>query len=143
MLNLSWNVLSMYCKWKAERSNGCRMVLSVSVIRVIVWLAGNEGSLLLPSITNILDHISIAQEKIKIQTLKFGLYRILPAFALPWSKKIITQSIVNQVSSLVTSWISKDDFPCFLLKKKKYSSALKKTELSRHEKHTETPNIYY
>ena len=58
------------------------MVLSVSVIRVIVWLAGNEGSLLLPSITNI-DHISIAQEKIKIQTLKFGFYRILPAFAVP------------------------------------------------------------
>ena len=57
------------------------MVLSVSVIRVIVWLAGNEGSLLLPSITNILDHISIAQEKIKIQTLKFGFYRILPAFS--------------------------------------------------------------
>lgn len=144
MLNLSWHVLSMYCKWKAERLNGYRMVLSVSVIYLCNCVAGWERGLFAAAQhhEHIRPHID-SPGKDQNSDFKVWFLQNTSAFALPWSKKIITQSIVNQVPSLVTSWISKDDIPCFLFKKKMYSSALKRTELSRNEKHTETPNIYY
>ena len=85
------------------------------VTLMIARLTGNFDSLLLPTVTR-WDHILIAQEKIKIQNSKFGFYRMLIAFAPPWSQKIITRTIVSQGLSLVTLWISEIIFHTFLLK---------------------------
>lgn len=132
----------MYCKWKAERLNGYRMVLSVSVIYLCNCVAGWERGLFAAAQhhEHIRPHID-SPGKDQNSDFKVWFLQNTSAFALPWSKKIITQSIVNQVPSLVTSWISKDDIPCFLFKKNVFLSTKKNWAIKEWKTHRNSKYI--
>lgn len=102
----------LYWKWKTGMSvwvqNGCKCIGSLPS-----WSHGSLGAVA-PTTAQHPKRgpscMSLAQEKIQIQNYKYDFYWMCPAFAPPWSQKVMTLNHckLGAVCTLLLSNVEKD-----------------------------------
>ena len=107
MLTISCNLLNILLKGKTGWLYGCRMVASVSVFTLFcvvdweLWLTATAQHH-----RRVLEHVSLAWERMEFQNLKYNFYWMHTVFTPLWSQKIISQTIVSHRSSIFITWSS-------------------------------------